>query len=298
MPNAIDLCTLADVASALKPLGFGGMVTTTISSAIVSGPAVVVTPASMANIQVGTGLQIDSGAITESITVKSITGTMFTAPFALSHPTTPIIVTDQSTTLLSRLITSFSAYVLWRTSNGPSDGSFPASSPFVAPVTYNEWYDGNGNNRLFLYHRPIRTVTSLTINGTITKQSTDPKYPGWVIDQAGKSIIFRQSNGYGNYVSFLRSPWSAYSGISGCSSGFSRGLSNINVQYTAGYSSVPYDLNDAAIQAVILKFRRGEHVDQKSMALPEGGGTLTYRDWELPPEVVAVLDFYTRKAVI
>lgn len=60
----------------------------------------------------------------------------------------------------------------------------------------------------------------------------------------------------------------------------------------------PPDVVLAATQMVAVNYRRKSWIDQKSQAMAHGAGTVSYRDWELPPEVRSVMVAYTRTALV
>lgn len=189
-------------------------------------------------------------------------------------------------------ISGFSMFMLHACGYGPADGSVPTQSPLVQQVPFNEWYDGNGHNRLFLRNSPIGTVTVLTINGRAIPASTAWGLMGWVVDDTRKSISLRAGGG----------------GSSGTSNFFSArggGLcfirdnvnpQNINVQYTAGYAGVPFDLAEMAMRVVGQNYKRRQWIDlaSKSISAQGGTGTTRYRDWAMSPLDEKVLLHYKR----
>jgi hypothetical protein len=182
-------------------------------------------------------------------------------------------------------ITGFSLEFLRMT--GQLGSEAPAQSPFVEPVTYNEWYNGNGNDQLFLKHRPIVSVSIITAGTATIPQSTGVSAVGWVIDQDQKSIVIR-SAGCGQ---FGRSP-----GFMG-TYGFPRGRMNVNVQYTAGYTGTPPDIEWCATVVVTQNWRRHTlYLDQASKSLG-GAATIKFRDWELPPECARTVYNYSSASV-
>lgn len=68
------------------------LVNTNSSTAVSSTGVATVTPASMANISVGTQLLVDTGASQETVTISAVTSTTFTATFAQTHSGTWNIV--------------------------------------------------------------------------------------------------------------------------------------------------------------------------------------------------------------
>lgn len=292
MPNPIDICTTTDVKLHLNyPLvakNSPGLVDTTVASSVTAGTRTV-TPAAMDAIQVGRLLAVDVGTSMELVIVSAVTDTTFTAYFAYSH-TGPFQVQDSDSlvdVVLGNLITGASAYVLTRTGNVTDDGTVPAKNPFVEPVTYDEWYDGSGSNRLFLRHWPIRSITSLEINGKAQTASSSFTQSGYVIEDTKKSIAFR-----GASVNVGRTSWVTVSGKS-----FAYGIQNVHVVYSAGYSATPADLKQACVELIAFNFRRRDWMGMKTVTQPQGEGTVTYAvEWVVPPSVEDVLVRYTRKS--
>jgi hypothetical protein len=175
--------------------------------------------------------------------------------------------------LISGCITAASAYWLRRTGRGPASDEIPDLSPLVEPVTYDETYDGSGSARQFLRNNPIVSVTTLEVNGRTLPASTKFTERGYVIDGNGKSLVLRGEL-------------------------FSEGMQNVHVVYKAGFNGVPADIRLAATQMVAVNYKRRQWIDQKSQAMAAGAGTVTYRDWELPPEVERVIQNYSRTAVV
>jgi hypothetical protein len=175
--------------------------------------------------------------------------------------------------LISGCITAASAYWLWRTARGSATDEIPDASPLVEPVTYDEVYDGSGSARQFLRNNPIVSVLTLEVNGRLVPASTGFGQGGYTIDGNGKSLVLRGEI-------------------------FKEGIQNVHVVYQAGFRGVPADIRLAATQMVAVNYKRRQWIDQKSQAMAAGAGTVTYRDWELPPEVERVISNYSRTAVV
>lgn len=180
--------------------------------------------------------------------------------------------------LLQMLISGFSAYVY----------NYTGRDNFTQVRNFVETYDGNGAQRMFLRNSPIRTLNSVLICSWSVPQSSSPTVPGLFIELSQKSIALRTS-GWA-----LMPPQAIYPYQ------FTRGLGNIIVDYNAGYTQVPFDLGEAAIKAIAINYRRREWADMasKSLSASPASATIRFRDWALPPEIVAVLDFYSRQAII
>jgi hypothetical protein len=189
-------------------------------------------------------------------------------------------------------ITGASVYWLYKLGLQDGDVTADTESPLVEPVSYTETYSGNGKQQLFLRKRPIQSVASLQIgNVVIPKCPVGPagvNTAGWLVADDKKSLYIR-SGAYG-FTSVATFPgfgrW--------C---FAKGLQNIFVTYSAGFTSTPPDIELAAIQMVATNYSRKKWIDQKSQQMANGAGTITYRDWELQPEVLACMNRYKRYAV-
>ncbi len=205
------------------------------------------------------------------------------------------LVTTQASDdqIIQDSITAFSAYILRRTGRGPLDGTVPSASPFVAPVSYDEFYDGSGTLRQPVRNWPITAVTAVNINGVAAPQSTSPQIPGWVIDGDKRFISFRGTGnprGYGGYAGY--GGWGANPRMQGCGIGFINGIQNIEIQYTAGFSGVPFDLEMAARKVVSLTYKRRGWIGQKAQMMAAGAGTITYENWEMDQESNRVINYY------
>lgn len=169
--------------------------------------------------------------------------------------------------ILASMITGASQY--WLTRTGRDSLNSVAS--------YSKRYDGSGSRRQFLRNSPITAVSLLQVGSVVIPPSTDYISPGYVIDQSGKSIAIIAVGPTGLF-------W--------------RGIQNVLVQYSAGYSAVPADVQDKVTQMVAVNYKRKSWIDQASQQLAAGAGTVTYRGWEIPPEVERVIQAYSRSAIV
>ena len=195
------------------------------------------------------------------------------------------IQTSGDDQIVQDAITAFSAYVLKLTARGPADGSIPATSPFVTPVSYDEVYDGNGNNELPLRNWPITAVALVNAGGIVIPASGDVSSPGYVIDQSKKFLVIRYGGVAYPYGRGARGPRYSYAG-------WPLGTQNVEVQYTAGFSGVPFDLEMLARKVCALNYRRRSSIGQKSQAMAAGAGTISFGDWEMDKEDMRTIDYY------
>jgi hypothetical protein len=203
---------------------------------------------------------------------------MSSSPFLFAQPNTAI---DDD--LIQLCITAASYQWIWRTGRG-NEGQIDPNSPFVAPVAYDEFYDGWGGWRQFLRNWPITSLTAVLINGTAQTISSGWGSPGIGIDQSKKSIFMRTT---GNQSLLGRAG----------SAGFAEGIQNIEVKYMAGYSQVPPQVVKACTHMVAINYKRAGWLDMSSHSQASGGGvtgTTSYRSWIVPPEVQQVMNDFTR----
>ena len=178
--------------------------------------------------------------------------------------------------LLQFLITSFSQYVIDKT----------GIASFNQVQQYVEIQDGNGQTRLFVQNRPIQSVVSLIVGSYSVPQSTALTTPGWYIEQDQRSIALRFAPGYINVPQIL---FPSY---------FIRGQGNIQVTYTAGYTSVPFDLQEAAMEAVGYYYKRKDWIGilSKTIETGNGRGTVAYAQYSQLPQVKDIINYYSRYA--
>jgi hypothetical protein len=132
-----------------------------------------------------------------------------------------------------------------------------------------ENYDGNDSDRLLPHQFPIIAVSGVSIDGTTVQQSTSPTTPGFLWD--ARRILLRGFR-------------------------FCRGVQNIQLSYTAGYSTVPLDLKQAAIEAFALAYRQRVRIGEKSNSMG-GQVTIAYDMSDVPPRSMSVFNQYRRLAL-
>jgi hypothetical protein len=161
--------------------------------------------------------------------------------------------------LLGRLITAVSEFI-----RSYTQLKFDVES-------YTEYRSGVGwgQSMLVLKNSPIVTVTSLTIDDVVI-----PALPSNIPDVNGVGFAYTPT-----HVSLY-----GYE--------FTKGLDNIVVVYSAGYSSVPYDLAQAAIELACFKFREKDRIGHKSKSL--GGEVVAFITDEMPESVKSALNKYRR----
>ena len=113
----------------------------------------------------------------------------------------------------------------------------------IVQTSYTETYDGTGASRLMLANYPVTAVASLTVDGLAVAASTGYGITGYIFDS--NSI--------------------AYIGGS-----FDEDYGNVQVSYTAGYVTVPYDLAQACMELVAEAYRYRDRIGQSSEGFGPG----------------------------
>ncbi len=153
--------------------------------------------------------------------------------------------------LLTRLVTAASQYIQ-SWLNRP-----------IASADYLEVRDGTGGQTLQFACFPVIDVMSLTID----RQA---------IPRAGSSRA-----GYAFGPTQLS--------VSGYR--FSRGLQNIVIGYTAGYSTIPSDIAQACIELVALRYRERTRIGETSRSLG-GAETVAFSQKDLSDAIKTLLQQY------
>jgi len=169
---------------------------------------------------------------------------------------------------IQRLVTAFSQYVRDRTGR-------TALNKIIA---FALALDGNGGKEFRLPEWPITALRAVKINGESIALSAGYNLPGVAIMSSKKYIGF----------------------VGGLFGKFLRGTQNIYVDWSAGFSAVPADLEGAVCEVVAIAVKKKAWLDFKSKSTTTQGVTSTtsYRDWEVPPHEDQIFDNYTHKVVI
>lgn len=150
--------------------------------------------------------------------------------------------------------------------------------------TYTEKKAGNGRQKICLDQFPIVSVTSVIVDGMFVDDYE-------VDEEAGMFYRKGRWNWQGDLIGLVGEPGASFP--------------NIVIEYIAGYvlpkdetidneRTLPYDLEDATIQLVVIRYeKRGvEHMKRETI----GPLTTEFIDG-IPPQILEVLDKY-KKLVI
>jgi hypothetical protein len=135
----------------------------------------------------------------------------------------------------------------------------------ILSASYSAVINGRGNAQINLPNSPITAIASLKIDGVAVSASSAPGNAGYVFDD--------------DWV-YLRGDYQV----------FTRGVQNVEVSYTAGYTKVPLDLAQAVVDMVASKYKRrlDLHVTGRTL----DGQTISYTMADLPKQTEAVFDKY------
>lgn len=163
----------------------------------------------------------------------------------------PPLTTTTDDALLTRLVTAASQFIqawLGRT---------------IAETAYSETRNGLGGTRLFLRHRPIVSVASVTVDGVAIAPVAGPGQPGYLFDDNSVYLA---------------------------GTAFTRGQQNVTVAYTAGYATTPPELEQACIALVALRYKERDRIGQVSKNL--AGEVVSFAQKDMPADVQTLLDQY------
>ena len=135
--------------------------------------------------------------------------------------------------------------------------------------TLNETYDGNDSDRLLPHSFPIIAVTSVVVDGVTIVLAGAPPSSGFLWD--ARRILLRGFR-------------------------FTCGIQNVQISYTAGYSAVPLDLKQAAIETFALAYRQRTHIGERSSSMA-GQTNLAFDLSDVPSRAMSVFTQYRRLAL-
>lgn len=139
--------------------------------------------------------------------------------------------------------------------------SYLSRSLLSANVT--EIQNGNGTELLWLRNFPVTAVNSVKVNGKVVPITTDFYTSG--VRYTDSVLIYQ-------------------GGI------FPKGYSNIEVNYTGGYLTLPMDIQRAVAEIAGLGLKQREHLDVSSKSL--AGETISYVMTSMPKSTKEVLESY------
>lgn len=157
--------------------------------------------------------------------------------------------------LLTRLLSSVSTWVeTW-------------CSRVFEVTSYSEVRDGNGLCRMSPYVAPIVSVSGVMVGTVAVPAASAFGQPGWWL--AGSTILL---TGYE----------------------FCRGHANVLLNYSAGFATIPADIQQAVIELVAMRYKERSRIGLSSVHAD--GETTSYSLKDMPAQVATILAQY--KAVV
>jgi hypothetical protein len=132
-------------------------------------------------------------------------------------------------------------------------------------ASYVEYYDGNGGNRLITPNYPVTAVSAVYVDGVSIPAASGVTGAGYRFSPDG--IIL---NGYS----------------------FTRGMSNVQISYTAGFAVVPPEIEQATIDLIGNHYREKDRIGISSKNL--SGETISFIVKPFPDWVKDILLQYRR----
>lgn len=138
----------------------------------------------------------------------------------------------------------------------------------IYPVgTYTETLSGNGRQSIVMPQYPITAVSSLTVDGVAIPARQGATGSGYVFDDAGIYL-----DGYT----------------------FARGVKNVSVTYSAGFATLPPDLQRACIEWVAFRQSEQAHIGLRSKSIGNESASFATASDAAPPAVMRTLNQWTR----
>jgi hypothetical protein len=159
--------------------------------------------------------------------------------------------------LLTRLISAVSEYIqTWLNRS-------------LASQSYTEFRDGHGGTRLMFADYPVTAVASVSVDG-----ATIP---------AAQSVT---GTGYRfNATSLMLSGYL-----------FSRGMGNVAIAYTAGFTSTPNEIEQACIELVAMRYKERERIGIVSKGM--AGESITFSQKDFSDSVLTILKNYKKVVLL
>lgn len=140
----------------------------------------------------------------------------------------------------------------------------------IATASYTDVRNGNDQTEMVLANWPVVSVSSVTVSGLVV--------------QPAPSMVAGQSPSVG----YLFDDQSVY--LYGFQ--FYRGAQNVQIAYSAGYSSTPLDIEQAVIELIALKYADRNHMGQSSKSI--SGEVVSYFMGDMPNGVKSLLANYRK----
>lgn len=128
----------------------------------------------------------------------------------------------------------------------------------ILSKSYVEKFDGKNTDFHLMSNYPISSIEEIKIDGSI--------YTGEYIDDKEQLVL---KNSY-----------------------FTRGKLNCIITYTAGFTTVPFDIEQACLELVAIKYKQLEHIDLSSKVI--SGETTSFIVSDIPAFIKITLNNYRK----
>lgn len=136
-----------------------------------------------------------------------------------------------------------------------------------------EYYSGDGTNTIFTNEYPITAITAVyddldRVYGSDTLIDSDDL--AFLPDKLANRIVYDGGT-------------------------FQNGIKNLKVEYTAGYTTIPDDLEEACLEIIAYYFKNTEDGRFGVTTRTMGGGSITVETTDIPKSALRILERYKRK---
>lgn len=131
----------------------------------------------------------------------------------------------------------------------------------IANATVIETLDGTGTAKMTVQHYPITSLTSVTVDG-VAVNSAYLKF---------RNATIQRTDGYAFPL-----------------------RSQVALNYTAGYSTIPLDIAQACVEIVAWRYKERDRIGQSSKSAG-GAETVAYQTTAIPASAKTILDQYKRR---
>jgi hypothetical protein len=132
----------------------------------------------------------------------------------------------------------------------------------TTPQSVTETRNGTGGTAFPLRSWPVLSIVSVTVDGEVISPAPDLISPGWLWD--GRRVVYLR--GY-------------------C---FHRGIQNCAVSLTWGWTAIPEQATEAAVELAAWWYKRKDRPDEVSKILAQQN--ISYSQKPVPPTVQLMLD--------
>lgn len=140
-----------------------------------------------------------------------------------------------------------------------------------ASASYTETRNGGCGPKLFLANGPVTAVASVTVDGQTVNPAPDALSGGFVFDS---NVVYIRPGGIGPQE-------------------FRKGIQNVVVQYTAGFASIPLDVNQATVLWIASIYAKRNRIDKRNETLGQQQ-TQGYDLSDMPAITKRLLSSYIR----